>query len=119
MCNAKLKIAINRSSIERTYEDEPRLHSAAAHTPSTKSKPSYTSVECTLTSANKYQPKELFGVTNTVQKTRLCNLKRKIKTPTNFGKCLNCATGILGLSKRFQTLASTDWLIANMNSSVY
>jgi len=42
------------------------------------------------------------------KKTKLCNLKRNIKTPTNFGKCLNCTTGILGLSKRFQTLASTD-----------
>jgi len=54
--NAKLKITINRLSIERTDEDEPRLHSAAARTPSTKSKPSYTSVECTLPSTNKHKP---------------------------------------------------------------
>ena len=69
-CNAKLKITINRLSIERTDEEEPMLHSTAAHKPSTKSKPSYTAVECTLPSTNKYQPKELFSVANTVQKNR-------------------------------------------------
>ena len=48
-------------------------------------------------------------------RTPYTNLKCKIKTPTNFGKCLNCTTGILGLFKRFQTLASTDWLTETVN----
>jgi hypothetical protein len=92
----------NRMSIEPKEEhNKPRVQSAAASLPTIQL---HTSVQCILPSRNKSQ----FSVANTAQEPTVSNLKCKIKTPTNFCKCLSCTTRILGLFKRFQTLASTD-----------